>query len=1029
MDVPAGRATQLLQLLALHPGRLVSSDRIVEALWAEPQPSAYQGVASLVSRLRRAIGPDSIEGDRRGYRLTSAVVTDLAAIESLLARASAELRAGSPARAASPVQRVLALLDRGELIEGSPDVPWADSTRRLLDRARREARELGWVAAAQLGDHTLAAELAEAAVAIDELDEAAAVAAMAAWNALGQPGRADAVYRRLAGALADELGAEPGDAARAERQRGARRMGMAPKAAEPAPGGPPVGRASHWAVLTGEWSTAQRGCRLAVVVGAPGAGKSHLVDLLCREITCRGGLVLRAAARGAERSVFLHPLAEVLADHLRSLDRENRAALTTGWEGPLHDLLPNLVEEPAAYQRLSSELEHRQVLEAVGSVLGRIAAEHPTVLVIENLHHTAASALEAVELTRSRLEETPLLMVATLRAEPDVDVSELLGNVDAVVKVGPFDLEATTDLAGAAGLPDLAGAIHDATGGDPFFVIEALRLAQDAGPEAALQALAGSVREVVLERIRRCGPDVDGFLRLAATFGLIFDLDDVAALGDQPPETVADQAAQALGAGLITVRQDHFAFASSVVRDVLYTSTPSPIRVSRHRRAAIGAATPEARARHFDAAAEHAGAADAWMEAAEMARRRVANRDADRLVSSAIASSERSGNERRTVELLIFRAGVRVDRCRYPDARDDLDAARLRARAIGADELETRALAGLGWTAYYARDAEAASDYAERVTLLAENAASSPAALPSALVLLGRVRHWAGDIDGAAAAYQQALDRDPDKATEASALSCLGALLEHGDRYGEAVGVLGRAITAAEDTQSSRSLLRALFFSGLARANAGDLAGALRMLERKRSILERYDLRFYRARTATALSWVWRELGDLGRAEELAAQALEESLTVDAGALQTEQELHAHQALAECALGRGDHAAAEASLDRAALAFEVWLPFRWRAELRQVELETRLDLGRTEELLELSRRRGSWKYEALALARLGRQDLAAPVAARTGSTLLLAQVGPAVQAKRAAEAVAGQLPGDLRERFVRRGPAADVLRS
>ena len=62
-----------------------------------------------------------------------------------------------------------------------------------------------------------------------------------------------------------------------------------------------------------------------------------------------------------------------------------------------------------------------------------------------------------------------------------------------------------------------------------------------------------------------------------------------------------------------------------------------------------------------------------------------------------------------------------------------------------------------------------------------------------------------------------------------------------------------------------------LFFAGLARANLGDLVGALRVLERKSALLDRYEVRFYRARTATTLSWVWRELGDVGRAEELAA--------------------------------------------------------------------------------------------------------------------------------------------------------------
>src|SRR5581483_5926362 len=171
---------------------------------------------------------------------------------------------------------------------------------------------------------------------------------------------------------------------------------------------------------------------------------------------------------------------------------------------------------------------------------------------------------------------------------------------------------------------------------------------------------------------------------------------------------------------------------------------------------------------------------------------------------------------------------------------------------------------------------------------------------------------------------------------------------------------------------------------------------------------------FYRARTSTVLSWVWRELGDLPRAADFAAQALEESLAVDAGAVQTEQEVHAHQALAECALLAGDPGAAEAELALAETALDAWLPFRWRANLRQMELRSRLDPSLAEGLLDEARVRSSGKYEALALARLGRSDLAVPLAQQTGSILLVAQVAPPERAQAAVTTLAGRLPPELR---------------
>jgi ATP/maltotriose-dependent transcriptional regulator MalT len=324
---------------------------------------------------------------------------------------------------------------------------------------------------------------------------------------------------------------------------------------------------------------------------------------------------------------------------------------------------------------------------------------------------------------------------------------------------------------------------------------------------------------------------------------------------------------------------------------------------------------------------------------------------------------------------------------------------------------------------------ETAVDLAAQATALAEAAAAAPGARPSALVLVGRVRHWAGDMTAAAAAYDEALGDGAEPATVASALSCLGALLEHGDRFDEARDVLARAMAQCQETGSFRALLRTLFFAGLARANLGDLIGALRVLERKRALLDRYDVRFYRARTATTLSWVWRELGDLGRAEELALTAIEQAREVTGGSLQTEQELHALLAAAECRLVRGDPAGASARLAEAEPLLDGWMPFRWRADLRLIEVASRLEPARAEQLLDLARQRGSAKYEALALGRLGRPEEAAGAAGRTGSTLLLAEVAPAAQARAALAAIAASLPREMRSRFVMHGRLTGPLRS
>ena len=201
------------------------------------------------------------------------------------------------------------------------------------------------------------------------------------------------------------------------------------------------------------------------------------------------------------------------------------------------------------------------------------------------------------------------------------------------------------------------------------------------------------------------------------------------------------------------------------------------------------------------------------------------------------------------------------------------------------------------------------------------------------------------------------------------------------------------------------------------------------MLERKRALLDRYDVRFYRARTATTLSWVWRELGDVGRAEELAATAIEQSREVSAGSLQTEQELHALLAAAECRLIADDPAAAAPHVAEAEQLLRTWMPFRWRAELRMEDVACRLEPARAERLLDLARERGSLKYEALALGHLGSSAEAAAVAGRTGSALLVAEVAPAPQARAALQQIAAGLPREMRSRFAMHGRLSASLRN
>jgi hypothetical protein len=265
---------------------------------------------------------------------------------------------------------------------------------------------------------------------------------------------------------------------------------------------------------------------------------------------------------------------------------------------------------------------------------------------------------------------------------------------------------------------------------------------------------------------------------------------------------------------------------------------------------------------------------------------------------------------------------------------------------------------------------------------------------------------------------------EPDPATEATGPAYLGFLLEHGDRFAEARRLLDRSIEACRAAGLFRPMLTASFAATLACANLGDLGGALDRLALLERLLADVEDRFYHARAATVGSWLWRELGDQGRARDLAGRATELLGPATTG---THPGLHAQLALAECALLAGDDAQAATLLERAGGQLRRPFGYRWRAELRHAELASRLDPPAAEAALQLATTYGSAKYQALALARLGRVEEAAAVAAPLGSDAVVAEVAPERPARAALDRMAARLPPDLRPAFRERGRLARAL--
>ncbi|MGR6966289.1 FxSxx-COOH system tetratricopeptide repeat protein [Geodermatophilus sp. URMC 61] len=236
--IGAAKERLLLVLLALNAGRVVTAERLVDALWGEEPPeSAGVSLRVLMSRLRKSLAAAGCDAAIRarppGYVLAGeGVDVDVDRFQALAARGSAQLSAGS-ARAAAATLRAALALWRGDRLAESSETRLGGEAARLAE-ARLAAVEARVEADLACGRHAeLVGELEELCRA-HPLRERLWAQRMLALYRCGRQADALAAGQQLRTILAEELGLDPGSELR--------RLETAILAQDPALGPPPAAR-------------------------------------------------------------------------------------------------------------------------------------------------------------------------------------------------------------------------------------------------------------------------------------------------------------------------------------------------------------------------------------------------------------------------------------------------------------------------------------------------------------------------------------------------------------------------------------------------------------------------------------------------------------------------------------------------------------------------------------------------------------------------------------------------------------------
>ncbi len=634
------RHRAVLARLLVARGQVVSTDALVDALWAEPRAGAVGAVQTFVGALRRSLEPDRpprtpatlLVTEAPGYALRAAPdQVDAWRFEALLR--------GNP---------TVAQLDealgwwRGEPYAEFADEPWVRSEWSRLTELRLLALERRAAGLLDLGRAAEAVPDLESYVDAQPLREDAWRLLALALYRTGRQGEALAALRRARTVLAAELGIDPGPALRQLEQDV---LAQAPQLVPPVRGPRLAGRDPELARLAEAAADVaeRKRFRLVLVSGEAGAGKTALAE----EFAARLGWTTAWGANPDGGGVPpAWPWTRILA--------------ALGEPVP-----PREAADDPAVARFQW---HHAVIERLADV----ARRGPLLLVLDDIHWAGEETLALLAAVTG--EPLPLMVIATYRAtEVSAELTTALGRLaraDPVrLYVGGLSVEAVAELVGA----DSAAMIHRRTGGNPFFVKELAR--------AGSEDLPDGVRDVVRHRLAALPEPVRAVLGKAAVIGAEVDL---GLLGD-----VLEELETAVQAGFLTETGPRtFRFAHALVRDAMYDDLSLARRAQLHRE--VGEALARHRpaeisllAHHFLLAGDDRGAGYA-RAAAERAERDFAPQEAVRLWQAALAQGPR------TVEVLMGLARTSAIAGSLPAAR------RYRAEALdlaGADlALTTRVL-------------------------------------------------------------------------------------------------------------------------------------------------------------------------------------------------------------------------------------------------------------------------------------------------------------------------------------------------
>jgi len=364
-----------------------------------------------------------------------------------------------------------------------------------------------------------------------------------------------------------------------------------------------VGREREFHLLVRAWrAVAGQSARLIHIEGRAGIGKTRLLREAADRILALGGRLVMIRAEPGERalpSAFAADLARGLAALPGAMGVSARtASLLVGLHPGLGSVYPGAIPESG----VPSQLPQRAL--ALGDLLAAVSDDAPVALLLDDVHWMDQESAQIVGAVLARLQNNSLLVVTAGRPGP----TAFVGDADRML-LAPLGLADTQALlASIAAFPSaasgrrLAAAVHQATGGSPLLILEALQLALEQGrlqrsdgawslpDEEGLQTWLATLRPVEGRLESLSTPARQLLLTLAATGAPLAQAELMVALGSGLVS--ANTITELERRGYLAVREDRWNLAHDEVGAAVVRLASDAERKQAH--AALGRALLDA---------------------------------------------------------------------------------------------------------------------------------------------------------------------------------------------------------------------------------------------------------------------------------------------------------------------------------------------------------------------------------------------------------------------------------------------------